>query len=600
VSAAVSLPDIPSLSTVVVSVSLDTQIEQTEAARILQDPPKDGTRLRIYLDGSRRVTEDNEDNNEAFFDRAALPKLAGTVALPDIAFTMVFVPPGSDRLVIGFANEGKAEAPIWEWQVRWLDAKDQPVGETYRGMHPGLKPTWRYGVGSDSQDLTGKPRSLPEFLKQIPNGATRIEITIDPENKIAESDEQKNVQHFEIANFPSSLRAQKSAPELAVTLSVKVLPSPTASAASSSANAGLLLAFVALLSGGYLIHGHTGMRKSASGFFAVFPMLFASADSSYMFLRKCGPEDCAGSHFARHIGLKRLARASAVATAFAGAVKAVLVVGLVLIGPSAVDVAAGEVVVYPGDRLEDTMTVKNTGKIRAQEIVFSLGCPSGSAQEAATLQSGKKVSTDPAKGVSVPDLDPQGINRLTLTCAVQSEATQFGALEFIGSARASGTSAVFKSNAVRLPVAARLKPKPEAIQEKSDLIVEGVGFLPLVDIIEKDRAPFEAMFTAIVSNQGKKDSGSLRARVRVDNGGNGTWEAVSPSLVSVPSLAAGGQTLIKLPLQWVAAVGTYTFEICADPGKNIDESDETNNCATDRFTLKVGEEPYQEEEIIQE
>ena len=74
----------------------------------------------------------------------------------------------------------------------------------------------------------------------------------------------------------------------------------------------------------------------------------------------------------------------------------------------------------------------------------------------------------------------------------------------------------------------------------------------------------------------------------------------APAGLAAAALAAGAQTLIKLPLEWNAAVGTYTFEICVDQGKNIDESDETNNCATERFTLNVGEEPYQEEEVIEE
>ncbi|MBI4135619.1 hypothetical protein HY477_02700 [Candidatus Uhrbacteria bacterium] len=70
-SAAVDLPAIASGASLTVSVPFDGK---TEASNILREPPKDGTRVRIYLDGSRKVEEANEQNNDTFFDRAGLPK----------------------------------------------------------------------------------------------------------------------------------------------------------------------------------------------------------------------------------------------------------------------------------------------------------------------------------------------------------------------------------------------------------------------------------------------------------------------------------------------------------------------------------------------
>ncbi|MBI4142359.1 hypothetical protein HY480_00615, partial [Candidatus Uhrbacteria bacterium] len=71
-SAAVNLPAVAAGGTtiVVVEVPLDGN---TEASRILRDPPKDATKLRVYADGSRKVKEVHEDNNDAYLDRAKFP-----------------------------------------------------------------------------------------------------------------------------------------------------------------------------------------------------------------------------------------------------------------------------------------------------------------------------------------------------------------------------------------------------------------------------------------------------------------------------------------------------------------------------------------------
>ena len=349
VSAAVSLPDISPLSTVVVPVSLDKRIEQTEAARILQDPPKDGTQLRVYLDGSRRVTEVNEDNNDAFFDRAQLP------------------------------------AP---------------------------KPEEKKKADSSK---------LPDL---------RIaEFTLDP-------------------------------------------PAPKAG---------------------------DRVRFTASVFNG-------------------------GDNYSGQVSVTSL------------------------------DI----------DLLND-----GTTDFRKAQFVTSNLAPN---------ESQTHVWRD---GIEYEWVAINGTHAFTV-CADRNSAVR---------------EADETNNCVRRVLNVGVPPAPP---EKPDLTVDGVGFLPLTEIVEKDRAPFEAVFTAIVSNQGKKDAGASRSRVRVDLGSDGTWDAVSPTLVQTPGIKVGEQTLVKLPLEWNARVGTYPFEVCADPGRNIDESDETNNCATDRFTLKVGEAPSQEEDTVAE
>ncbi|MBI2552352.1 hypothetical protein HYW17_03590 [Candidatus Uhrbacteria bacterium] len=595
-SGAVDVPAVSAGATVEIAVPLNRSFGPD--GRILADLPPTAERLRLFLDGSRKVDESNEQNNTIMLDRAALVKVAEAPALPDIAFTTIFVPPGSDRLIIGFQNSGKAELSAWEWQVHWLDGKGNPISETYRNTQSGLKPQWRYGVGSDSQDLTGKPRPLGEFLRQIPADAVRIEITLDPENQVAESDEKNNVGRFEVEDFPPSLRLPQSAPELKLTLLAEIVKAKSAAAASPLATAGFVMALAALLSGAYMVHAHTGVRRGPAGFLEVFPLLFAPARDSYMFLRQCGPEGCAGSHFARHKMLKGLTRTSLAVSGFTGLTKVILAIAFAVLAPSSAELLAQNITVHPGDEIRATLTAKNTGKVKVGNIVLTLPCPEGSAWKSATLND-KSLAQNPAQDLAVNYLEPGAAHRLSIICEIENSARALGQVSITGRAKAAGISQPITSNTVTLRIADLPKKEPEALQEKPDLTVEGLGFLPLTDIVEKDRAPFEAIFSGIVSNKGKQASGAFRSRVRVDHGSNGTWDAVSPALVETPALAAGKDVLVKLPLEWKAPVGIYTFEICIDPGRNIDESDETNNCATDRFTLKVGEEPAQEEELVE-
>ncbi|MBI5135311.1 hypothetical protein HZA86_03720 [Candidatus Uhrbacteria bacterium] len=72
-SAAVPLPVIPGLTQSIVAIPLEGS---AEASKILREPPKGGTRVRLYLDGSRTVKEADENNNDFYLERSALPSSA--------------------------------------------------------------------------------------------------------------------------------------------------------------------------------------------------------------------------------------------------------------------------------------------------------------------------------------------------------------------------------------------------------------------------------------------------------------------------------------------------------------------------------------------
>gem|GEM_PF-5508423 len=216
-SGAVDLPAIAAGSTAGITVPFNAS---TEASRILRDPPPDGTQLRIFLDGSRKVEEANEQNNDAYLDRARIPALPKTPAkAPDLAVTMFAIPPNSS-LIAGMENSGTAPTGPFVWQLRWLDAKGQPIGAAYRNQHPGLSPKWRFGMGHDSQDTTGKPVTMKQFVTNPPDGAALLEFVLDPDNAIVESDESNNRRTFDgwrvLVPKPKPEPVKPSKPDLVV------------------------------------------------------------------------------------------------------------------------------------------------------------------------------------------------------------------------------------------------------------------------------------------------------------------------------------------------------------------------------------------------
>ncbi|MBI4434645.1 hypothetical protein HY635_02410 [Candidatus Uhrbacteria bacterium] len=154
--------------------------------------PAGAAKLRVTEDSANVIQEKDETNNVA---EVVLP-------LPpqsDLAFTNVFlVPPSRERLVIGFENRGKAAAPEFPWTMAWVDAAGKRLGTPYEGIGLALKPNWRFGTSNDSSDPKGKPMSIGKWLAQPkPDGAVQLEIIIDPENRIEESDEKNNRRTFD-------------------------------------------------------------------------------------------------------------------------------------------------------------------------------------------------------------------------------------------------------------------------------------------------------------------------------------------------------------------------------------------------------------------
>src|SRR3989344_991145 len=117
-----------------------------------------------------------------------------------------------------------------------------------------------------------------------------------------------------------------------------------------------------------------------------------------------------------------------------------------------------------------------------------------------------------------------------------------------------------------------------------DYITEGLGVSP-----GGLTAGQSVTFAATVRNSGAGvASASSQTRLRLDIDNNGTWD-FTPADQTTGALAAAsspGDTEVEnWSNAWTAQVGTHLFEVCADAGSAIAETNEGSNCATQTFTV---------------
>ena len=123
-----------------------------------------------------------------------------------------------------------------------------------------------------------------------------------------------------------------------------------------------------------------------------------------------------------------------------------------------------------------------------------------------------------------------------------------------------------------------------------DYITEGLGVSP-----GGLTAGQSVTFAATVRNSGAGvASASSQTRLRLDIDNNGTWD-FTPADQTTGALAAAsspGDTEVEnWSNAWTAQVGTHLFEVCADAGSAIAETNEGNNCTTQIFSVGVAPTP---------
>jgi len=92
-------------------------------------------------------------------------------------------------------------------------------------------------------------------------------------------------------------------------------------------------------------------------------------------------------------------------------------------------------------------------------------------------------------------------------------------------------------------------------------------------------------FSGVVKNQGEVFADESTTQLRMDLGGDGTWDVTLYKIVA-RGLPRGGSFAASWPSTWKAQVGTHIFEICSDTANQVAESDENNNCALATIYVK--------------
>jgi len=143
------------------------------------------------------------------------------------------------------------------------------------------------------------------------------------------------------------------------------------------------------------------------------------------------------------------------------------------------------------------------------------------------------------------------------------------------------------SNASASCGAVTVNPLPEP-----DLIIQSPSLSPASPIVSQS-----VTFSGTVANTGTGAAGASQTRVRVDLNNNG-WIAGEPELTNpTGALAAGGGTEAESFAPWAAVLGTHSYQICADSGSAVAESNEGNNCSAPQ-TFTVSNPPPQANLIV--
>jgi subtilase family serine protease len=92
-------------------------------------------------------------------------------------------------------------------------------------------------------------------------------------------------------------------------------------------------------------------------------------------------------------------------------------------------------------------------------------------------------------------------------------------------------------------------------------------------------------FKGSVKNQGTTASGSFSTRFCVDNSDGLNSNTGRVGEEEYENTLSAGQTVNQESDYWVATVGSHTMYLCADVGKTVSESSESNNCGSYAFTV---------------
>ncbi|OGL91568.1 hypothetical protein A3H11_04615 [Candidatus Uhrbacteria bacterium RIFCSPLOWO2_12_FULL_47_10] len=569
---------------------------------ILKNPPATATHLKITIDGPNRFRETDESNNSALLPKPVVP-------MPDFSLREASRTPNVIRTVL--QNEGTVPSRAPEWEFRWLGADDKVLATSSRTVYSIAWPIPKQVRPFEIPYAQGREDAVNRFLKNPPAGTLALEIILDPQNQIAETREDNNTFRIKL-DYPDLAFGAIAVSDGILKIEVKnqgITPAaPTdiwlqwwsASAPLNGSEAfqiasavmpGTAYSATLSLKGtspaekliGAPPEGATRLRLFLDGSRKVTEL--NEENNSTMVERSLFPKPEPTPTLTLSLSVQ-IIRAQAVTPLRS------LIEKLVSILWQGYELSAQTDEALVGDQVRANMVIKNVGNAPATEVTIYLPCPEGTTW-ISTAANGVSQSRNSAEGLAMADLTEGSAHGLSAICKIEASAGEKGSVRFVGSAQIKEVTNKFNSNNVEITV------KPRILSAKPDLEVGGTGLLPKEDVVKAANQPFEADFTAIVQNNGAVSAPASRARLRVDAGADGTWDTIGPAFANVGALDPDKTALVKFTVGWVAPLGRYGFEICANADKVFPESDEANNCTTDHFTLQAGEEPIFEEEVVE-
>lgn len=140
------------------------------------------------------------------------------------------------------------------------------------------------------------------------------------------------------------------------------------------------------------------------------------------------------------------------------------------------------------------------------------------------------------------------------------------------SASGSASSSYVNSDLTVLPQSVTYRPVPATVGASIvfSATVQNIG--------EGDTGPFKTENIALNANDGDSD-----LYLRIDYNSDGSWDYTKT--VYVPPLRSQKISLKNFSSGWKAVAGTHKYQLCADGGNDVQETNESNNCQEGTITV---------------
>ncbi len=544
--------------------------------KFLKNPPVGTSTLEIALDPANGVREAREDNNT----------LRIKLNFPDLILGAVTVKDSTLRIEV--QNKGTTPAGPTDVLLQWIVASGLVKSSIPVQV---LQPTMPGATSVLNLSLSKRVQAAEYFLALPPPEAKQLQLFVDGSRRIAELNEQNNTTAIDRALVVSTTPADLFIRPLVFNqqqFMVEVMNNSNTpiekefvttfqwnNAASKAVDAGFPVPIKSLKARESTRIIASFPKDDVNGLLGAY-LLRPTTDAVLLTMTVDAGNAIVELNEGNNItGIARPAFLNKPMLSLA------LTTKIIRVSPTEASEA------YGGDSIEATLSANNTGFVPVTGLVLQIPCPPGTTYKKTQLN-GKDDPRNATQNIQAPDLARTTSHLLTVTCFTEESATVAQkSVRFFGAAQFKGGGSRLVSNNVDVAIL----PRPKELETLPDLIVQGIGLIPDHGVFKGANIPFEALFTAVISNDGERQSRATRARLRIDQKGKMTWDTIPLTYGAIPEMDADDLVQARWNAGWRAAPGFYGVEVCVDSEDIVKESDETNNCLKEQFLLEVGKEP---------